>query len=127
MTSPKIKAILPDPVRLYTAGLRTLADVCALVHVARCGLVGSTRMGMLAVLGIPYETLRYATDTLDNLGLIAASGRDTGIGSPRRYVCTVKGWRLLTDPVDLSLYPHAQLPLAAPANETKKLPLSPAV
>ena len=107
----KQKPIIADPLALYRLGLRCLADVAALVHLGRCGLIGSVRPAMADHLGMPYETLRSAVDRLEELKLVTGTSNNTGRGKANRYVVTTVGWDVLTAPADLEPFGVAQTPL----------------
>jgi hypothetical protein len=111
MTHQATKPIIADPMKLYTLGVRNLMDMAILVHVGRCGLVGCGRQAMASALGVSYETARSGIDRLEDLGMVTAASRSNGIGRAFCYVVTLRGWNLLTEPADLSLFPHAQLAL----------------
>lgn len=83
-----------------------------LVHLGRCGLLGSIRPAMVRHLGIPYETMRLNLDRLEELRLVTHSGYNTGQGRAHRYVVSVAGWALLCTPGDFSPFqPQEGLPL----------------
>ena len=105
------KPIIADPMKLHALGLRNLTDMAALIHIGRCGIVGTQRQAIADVLRISYDTSRAACDRLFDLGLIAHACRHNGYGSPYNLICSKRGWDLLTAPADFSLFPHAQLAL----------------
>jgi hypothetical protein len=105
------KPIIADPMRLYALGLRNLMDMAMLIHIGRCGLIGSQRKAMAEVLGVCYNTTCSGVARLEDLKLITCISRDYKQGGPMNYVCTVRGWKLLTEPADFSIFPHCQLPL----------------
>lgn len=103
------KPIIADPLRLYELGLRNLMDMAILVHIGRCGIIGSRRRFIADHMKVGYDTARSGTDRLWELGLITSASRDHGPGMAHNLVCTVEGWKLLTDPPDFSPFPHSQL------------------
>ena len=105
------KPIIADPLRLYELGLRNLMDMAIIVHIARCGLIGARRRSLANHLNVHYETIRTGTDRLWDLGLITNASRDHGPGLAHNFVVTVRGWKLLTEPSDFSMFPHSQLAL----------------
>lgn len=105
------KPIIADPLRLHRMGLRNLMDMAILVHIGRCGLLGSQRTSIAELLGVSYDTARCGVDRLDDLKLITCISRDHKQGGPMNFVVTGKGWKLLTHPADFSMFPHAQLAL----------------
>jgi hypothetical protein len=107
----KCKPIIADPMRLYELGLRNLMDMAILVHIGRCGLVGAKRTTISEVMNVSYETARSGVDRLCDLGLLTSISRDYRAGCPHNFVCTVRGWDLLTKPADFSMFPHSQLAL----------------
>jgi hypothetical protein len=113
LPAPKIltKAIIADPLRLYELGLRNLMDMAILVHIGRCGLVGTTRKSISEILKVSYDTARCGVDRLQDLKLVTPASRDHGPGSAYNMVCTVRGWNLLTQPADFSMFTHSQIAL----------------
>jgi len=107
----KTKQIIADPLRLYALGLRNLMDMAILVHIGRCGIIGAKRTSIAAHIGTTYETARTGTDRLCELGLVTSVSRENRAGLPHNFVCTVRGWNLLTQPSDFSMFPHSQLTL----------------
>lgn len=107
----KLKPIIADPLRLYELGLRNLMDMAILVHIGRCGIIGSKRTAIAAVMGVNYDTARSGVDRLCELGLVTSVSRDQTSGLPFNFVCTVRGWNLLTYPADFSMFPHSQTAL----------------
>lgn len=106
-----IAPILPDPDRLRDAGLYSLASACALIHIARCGLQGTTVPGLCQALDLSAEGVRHALDSVLAARLITITGRDGRKGRPNRYICTTAGWSLVTTPAVLDPFPFAQTPL----------------
>lgn len=115
----KPRAIIADPVILFRAGLRNLADMVVLIHLGRCGLVGSVRPAMVEALGIHYETLRAVIDRLEDLKWVISSSTDSGQGRACRYVVTTAGWEVLTTAADYSPY-QSQMPLSLVTPKTKQ-------
>jgi len=107
----KCKPIIADPLRLYELGLRNLMDMAILIHVGRCGLVGAKRTAIAEMIKVSYDTARSGVDRLCDLGLLTSISRDYRAGCPHNFVCTVRGWDLLTKPADFSMFPHSQLAL----------------
>ena len=107
----KPKTIIADPLRLYELGLRNLMDMAILIHIGRCGIVGAKRTSIAALMKVGYDTARSGVDRLCELGLITSVSRDYRAGLPHNFVCTVRGWKLLTEPADFSMFPHSQLAL----------------
>lgn len=107
----KFTPILPDPDRLRRAGIHTLATASAVIHVARCGLQGTTIPGLCEALGLSREGVRSAVIPAIDAGLITKSGRDGKQGRPHRYIITTHGWSIVTTPADLPPFPFAQTPL----------------
>lgn len=105
------KPIIADPLRLYALGLRNLMDMAILVHVGRCGLIGARRRSIAEHIKVGYDTARTGTDRLAELGLITCISKDQRPGKAHNFVCTVRGWKLLTMPADFSMFPHSQLAL----------------
>ena len=113
------KPIIADPLRLYELGLRNLMDMAILVHIGRCGIIGARRRFIADHMKVGYDTARSGTDRLWDLGLITSASRDHGPGLAHNLVCTVDGWKLLTDPPDFSPFPHSQLILKNHARRQK--------
>lgn len=107
----KYKPIIADPLRLYQLGLRNLMDMAILIHIGRCGIVGAKRASIAALMNVAYETVRGGVDRLCELKLITSVSRDYRAGLPHNFVCTVGGWKLLTEPADFTMFPHSQLAL----------------
>ena len=107
----KIKPIIADPLRLYELGLRNLLDMAVLVFIGRCGLVGVQRTAISSRMKVCYQTARTSVDRLCELGLVTSASKSYSTGCPENYVCTRRGWDLLTEPSDFSLFPWAQSPL----------------
>lgn len=107
----KVKPIIADPLRLYELGLRNLMDMAILIHIGRCGLIGAKRQSIADAMGVCYDTARSGVDRLIDNGLVTSISRDYRPGSPHNFVCTVRGWNLLTTPADFSMFPHSQLTL----------------
>lgn len=107
----KVKPIIADPLRLYELGLRNLMDMAILIHIGRCGIVGAKRASIAALMKVGYDTARSGVDRLCELGLITSVSRDYRAGLPHNFVCTIRGWKLLTEPADFSMFPHSQLAL----------------
>jgi len=112
------KPIIADPLRLYALGVRNLMDMAILVHVGRCGLIGTQRNAIKELLGVSYDTARSGMDRLQELKLITQVSKTNTTGCARNYCVTQRGWKLLTDPADFSLFPHAQSALAT--HESRK-------
>lgn len=108
----KTKAIIADPMRLFELGLRNLMDMAILVHIGRCGIIGAKRTSIAAAHRVSYDTARSGVDRLCELGLVTSISKDYSVGTPFNFVCTVKGWNLLTTPADFSMFPHAQMSLS---------------
>lgn len=113
LPAPKIltKAIIADPLSLYELGIRNLMDMAILVHIGRCGLVGATRKSISEILKVSYDTARSGVDRLQDIKLVTPASRDHGPGCAYNMVCTVRGWNLLTQPADFTLFPHSQIAL----------------
>lgn len=107
----KFTPILPDPDRLRAAGLHSLTSACALIHIARCGLQGTTITGLCEALNLSPEGARNALSPGIAAGLISKSGRDGKQGRPHRYIVSTAGWQLVTTPASLDPFPFAQTPL----------------
>lgn len=117
-----MKPIIADPMRLYALGLRNLMDMAILVHIGRCGLVGARRTSIAEMLGVSYDTARSGVDRLQEHRLVTVISRDHGPGLAHSMVVTLKGWKLLTQPADLSMFPHSQLALKNYARQKKATP-----
>lgn len=117
-----MKPIIADPMRLYSFGLRNLMDMVILVHIGRCGLVGARRTSIAEMLGVSYHTARSGVDRLQEHRLITVISRDHGPGLAYSMVVTLKGWKLLTQPADFSLFPHSQLALKNYDRQKKTTP-----
>lgn len=110
------KPIIADPLRLYELGLRNLMDMAILVHIARCGLIGARRASIADAIKVPYDTAHSGVVRLKELGLVTAGNRPhTG----HSMVCTVRGWNLMTQPADFTMFPHSQLALQNHASRKK--------
>lgn len=107
----KPKAIIADPNKLANAGVNTTRQAAILIHLGRCGLLGSTIPAISDALGIKVGTAANGIDVLLEAKLVTATRRSTGQGRAKHYVCTVHGWSVLTDPSDFSMFPHAQTAL----------------
>jgi hypothetical protein len=107
----KFKPIIADPMRLYELGLRNLMDMAILVYIGRCGIIGAKRKAIAEEMKVHYHTAFSGVDRLIDLGLVTSISRDYRPGSPHNFVCTVRGWDLLTKPADFSMFPHSQLAL----------------
>jgi hypothetical protein len=105
------KPIIADPLRLFELGLRNLMDMAILVHIGRCGLIGAQRTSIAEAMRVSYDTARSGVDRLADIGLITCVGRDYKPGGPMNFVCTGRGWALLTQPADFTMFPHAQMAL----------------
>lgn len=121
----KLKPIIADPLRLYELGLRNLMDMAILIHIGRCGIVGAKRASIAALMNVGYETARSGVDRLCELGLITSVSRDYRAGLPHNFVCTLRGWKLLTEPADFTMFPHSQLALQNHAARKKSRKKSP--
>lgn len=121
----KLKPIIADPLRLYELGLRNLMDMAILIHIGRCGIVGAKRASIAALMKVGYDTARSGVDRLCELGLITSVSRDYRAGLPHNFVCTLRGWKLLTEPADFSMFPHSQLALENHAARKKSRKKSP--
>jgi len=117
-----MKPIIADPMRLYALGLRNLMDMAILVHIGRCGLVGARRTSIAEMLGVSYDTARSGVDRLQEHRLITVISRDHGPGLAYSMVVTLKGWKVLTQPADFSLFPHSQLALKNYGRQKKTTP-----
>jgi len=91
---------------LYRVGLRSLLDMVLLVHIGRCGLVGSLRCRCGEDLGVPYETIRASFGRLEDYGLIVGTSNSHTRGRANRFVVSAKGWAVLVVPGDFSAF-HA--------------------
>jgi hypothetical protein len=107
----KVKPIIADPMRLYELGLRNLMDMAILVYIGRCGIIGAKRKAIAEEMKVHYHTAFSGVDRLIDLGLVTSISRDHRPGSPHNFVCTLRGWDLLTKPADFSMFPHSQLAL----------------
>ena len=114
------KPIIADPLRLYELGLRNLLDMAMLVHIGRCGIVGTKRQAIADYMRVSYDTARSGVDRLFELKLIACASRDNGPGSAHNLVCTVRGWKLLTQPADFTMFPYSQIVLQQQHHATRK-------
>ena len=113
------KPIIADPLRLYELGLRNLMDMAILVHIGRCGLIGAKRQSVADTIKVSYDTARSGVDRLIEHGLVTTASRDHGPGLAHNMVCTVRGWNLLTQPADFTMFPHSQLALQNHASRKK--------
>lgn len=113
------KPIIADPLRLYELGLRNLMDMAILVHIGRCGLIGAKRQSVADTIKVSYDTARSGVDRLIEHGLVTTASRDHGPGLAHNMVCTVRGWNLLTQPADFTMFPHSQLALQSHASRKK--------
>jgi hypothetical protein len=113
------KPIIADPLRLYELGVRNLMDMAILIHIGRCGIIGARRRSIADHISVSYDTARTGTDRLWDLGLITSASRDHGPGLAHNLVCTVRGWNLLTQPADFTMFPHSQLALKNHATRKK--------
>lgn len=102
--------ILPDPLVLRDAGLCTLTAASCLIHVGRCGLAGTTIIGIAQAIRVSPECARNAAKACHEVGLITTTGRDSRQGRPGRWIVTEHGWQALTYPVEFPPYPHQQTP-----------------
>jgi len=107
----KLKPILPDPILLHRAGIRQTAGAAILVHLARCGLQGSTCGNLMDATRMTYNGADSALERLRQNGWIVVYGRQNGRGRAKRYAISAKGWELLTRPVDFSSFPNATIAL----------------
>jgi hypothetical protein len=105
----KTKPIIADPLRLYALGLRNLMDMAILVHIGRCGILGARNSSIAEMLHAPYDTARSGTRRLKVLGLITTVSKDQSSGLPHNFVCTIRGWKMLTEPADFSMFHQSQL------------------
>lgn len=113
------KPIIADPLRLYELGLRNLMDMAILIHIGRCGLIGAKRQSVADTIKVSYDTARSGVDRLIEHGLVTTASRDHGPGLAHNMVCTVRGWNLLTQPADFTMFPHSQLALQNHASRKK--------
>lgn len=97
--------------RLFELGLRNLMDMAIMIHIGRCGIIGAKRTTIAAALRVSYDTARSGVDRLCELGLVTSISKDHTQGTPMNFVCTLKGWKLLTTPADFTLFPYAQMEL----------------
>lgn len=108
--------------RLFELGLRNLMDMAIIIHIGRCGIIGAKRTTIAASLGVSYDTARSGVDRLCELGLVTSISKDHTQGTPMNFVCTVKGWNLLTMRADFTLFPHAQMELGKRSNADVEAP-----
>lgn len=107
----KLKPILPDPILLHRAGIRQTAGAAILVHLARCGLQGSTCGAVMDATRLTYNGADDAIERLVQGGWIVVYGRQNGRGRAKRYAISAKGWELLTRPTDFTSFPNATVAL----------------
>lgn len=107
----KPKPIIADPLNLDRAGVATTRQAAIFIHLGRCGLLGSTIPTMAKTLKIHPSTVGAIVDSLTVAKLVTEYGRATGQGRAKKYVVTVHGWGVLTEPADFSMFPHAQTAL----------------
>lgn len=107
----KLWAIVADPILARRAGLRTLLEFAALVHVGRCGLQGATRKSTGEALGVAREAVVAGFLSLENKKMISEVGRSNTTGNEVFFVCTRRGWDLLTQPGDFTMFPQALNPM----------------
>lgn len=103
----KAKTIVADMYQLLHAGVRTLLQACVLIHVGRVGLQGVTVTKLAEHLEAGESTVNGVLIVLMELKLVTRFTRSSRRGRAHHYVCSVKGWDLLTRPADYSLYPDA--------------------
>lgn len=107
----KLKTIIADPLILDQAGIVTMRQAAIFIHIGRCGLVGTTIPQIFEALRLRGGTVTNIVNHLLDLRVVTDTGRATGQGRAKNYVCTVRGWNLLTQPADFSMFPHSQLAL----------------
>lgn len=110
----KYKPIIADPLRLHDAGIRSLGMAATLIHIGRCGLVGTTIPRMKDDLKMSASTLDFHVGGLVDMGLAVTASKANSKGRPINYVVTVKGWGLLTTPPDFSMFPWAHSAIKLP-------------
>jgi len=103
----KAKTIVADIYQLFHAGIKTLLQAAVFIHVGRVGLQGGTIAEMARHLQVGDSTVNSVLIVLCDLKLVTSYTRRGSSGRARHYICTVKGWDILTRPVDYSLYPDA--------------------
>ena len=107
----KTNPIIADPMALDRVGVVSTKQAGVLIHIGRCGLVGTTIPEMSTALRINGSTLTHIVGVLVDLKLITSAVRYNKQGRARNYVVTVRGWNLLTEPADFSMFPHVQTAL----------------
>lgn len=104
----KFKPIIADPATMFAAGLRSLNQAMALVHLGRCGLQGCTVKGLSEALESMHESSAYSVlEKLRDWGMVVHYCRQNSQGRASRYVISVKGWEVLTSVPDFSMFPDA--------------------
>ncbi len=116
----KLKPIIADPMALDRAGIVTNRQSAILIHIGRCGLLGTTIPHITKSLKISGNSVTAIVAKLCELSLITGAWVGNSQGRPRNYVCTVRGWNLLTQPADFSMFPHSQIALEKHAHKTNR-------
>lgn len=107
----KAKTITADIYQLLHAGVNTILQSAILIHVGRVGLQGVTVTELAAQMEVGESTVHGVLIVLTDLKLVTRFTRRGARGRAHHYVCSVKGWDILTRPVDYSLYPDALKPV----------------
>lgn len=103
----KAKQIVADIYQLLAAGVNTILQAAVLIHVGRVGLQGVTVTELARQLEVSESSVNGVLIALVELKMITRFTRRGARGRAYHYVCSVKGWDVLTRPVDYSLYPDA--------------------
>ena len=104
----KTKPIIADPLNLDRAGIQSLRMAALFIHVGRCGLVGTTIPRMTKDLRIHPTTVDSHVRALRELGLVTEFARTNTKGKARHYCVTIKGWSVLTQQADFSMFQNAE-------------------
>lgn len=108
----RARPIFPDPDSLASLGLRTLLQARVLLHIARCGIQGTSVPEISAAfLGESTESIRSVVDRLEELHLVKRYRRKNARGRAGCWVATPAAWDILTTPAEFHTYPDAIQPL----------------
>lgn len=102
------RPIYPDPDSLASLGLRTLLQARVLIHIARCGIQGTSVPEISdAFPKESTESLRSVVDRLEDLRLVKCYRRKNARGRAGCWVATPAAWDILTTPAEFRTYPDA--------------------
>lgn len=101
--------ILPDPLKLDAEGVSTTRQAGVLVHLARCGLTGSTIPAISKSLKLPASSVAEIVEHLRERDFVTPYGRCNSQGRAWLFIVTVKAWKMLSTPVDFGMYPQAEV------------------